>query len=59
MTTLITVLVLTTVIAVPLFTESAAARSQNDVIAAGKNLGSDPDAKARLQLRRDHGSEGF
>ena len=59
MSTLITVLVVTTLIAVPLFTVSAAAASQNDVIVGGKSVGSDPDANVRLQLRRDAGSEGF
>jgi hypothetical protein len=59
MKTLITAFTLATLIAAPAITQSATAASPNDVIAGGKNIGSDPDANVRLQLRRDAGSEGF
>ena len=39
--------------------ESALAASPNDVVVNGKNIGSDPDAGVRYQMRRDVGSEGF
>jgi hypothetical protein len=29
------------------------------VTVGGKNIGQDPDANVRLQMRRDFGSEGF
>jgi hypothetical protein len=29
------------------------------VTVGGKNIGQDPDANVRLQMRRDYGSEGF
>ena len=48
-----------TFIAAPAITQSALAASPNDVIVCGKNIGQDPDSNVRLQLRRDHGSEGF
>ena len=46
-------------LAAPAITQSALAASPNDVIVNGKNIGSDPDAGVRYQLRRDVGSEGF
>ncbi len=59
MKTLITAVALAiTFIAVPVITQSALAESPNDVIVGGKNIGQDPDSNVRLQLRRDHGSEG-
>jgi hypothetical protein len=39
--------------------QSALAAPPNDVIVNGKNIGSDPDAGVRYQMRRDVGSEGF
>ena len=46
-------------LATPALTQSALAASLNDVIVNGKNIGSDPDAGVRYQMRRDVGSEGF
>jgi hypothetical protein len=54
---LITALALAALIAAPVLTQPAAA--QNEVIVGGKNVGADPDANVRLQLRRDAGSEGY
>jgi hypothetical protein len=48
-----------TLLATPALTQSALAASPNDVIVNGKNIGSDPDAGVRYQMRRDVGSEGF
>jgi hypothetical protein len=45
-------------IAAPAITQSAIAASSNDVIVGGKNIGTDPDANVRYQMRRDVGSEG-
>jgi hypothetical protein len=45
-----------TVLTAPVFTQAAVA-GPNDVILNGKNLGQDPDANVRLQMRRDFGSE--
>jgi hypothetical protein len=60
MKTLITaVAVAITFIAAPAITQSALAEPPNDVMVGGKNIGQDPDANVRLQLRRDAGSEGF
>jgi hypothetical protein len=60
MKTLITAVALAiTLIAVPAITQSALAASPNDVIVNGKNIGTDPDANVRYQMRRDVGSEGF
>ena len=47
-----------TFIAAPAITQSAIAASSNDVIVGGKNIGTDPDANVRYQIRRDVGSEG-
>ena len=44
--------------AAPAITQSAIAASSNDVIVGGKNIGTDPDANVRYQMRRDVGSEG-
>ena len=41
------------------FTQSAFAEAPDSVIVGGQNVGADPDANVRLQLRRDFGSEGF
>jgi hypothetical protein len=46
-------------IIIPAFIQSAGAASLNEVIVGGKNIGQDPDANVRLQLRRDSGSENF
>jgi hypothetical protein len=60
MKTLITGIALAiTLIAAPVFTQSAIAASPNDVIVGGQNIGADPDANVRLQMRRDAGSEGY
>jgi len=60
MNTFITALALAiALLAAPAITQSALAASPNDVIVNGKNIGSDPDAGVRYQLRRDVGSEGF
>jgi hypothetical protein len=60
MNTLITAVALAiTLLATPALTQSALAASPNDVIVNGKNIGSDPDAGVRYQMRRDVGSEGF
>jgi hypothetical protein len=48
-----------TLLATPALTQSVLAASPNDVIVNGKNIGSDPDAGVRYQMRRDVGSEGF
>ncbi len=48
-----------TLIAIPVFTQSAFAASPNDVIVGDRNIGADPDANVRLQIRRDAGSEGY
>ena len=47
-----------TFIAARAITQSAIAASSNDVIVGGKNIGTDPDANVRYQMRRDVGSEG-
>jgi hypothetical protein len=59
MKTLITALALVTLIVAPLVTQPATAASPNDVVVGGKNIGADPDANVRLQIRRDAGSEGY
>jgi hypothetical protein len=62
MKTLITAGVATLVIALiagPVLTQPAFAESPNSVIVGGKNIGADPDANVRYQMRRDVGSEGF
>jgi hypothetical protein len=60
MKTLITAVALAiALIAAPVITQSALAGSPNDVIVSGKNIGTDPDANVRYQMRRDVGSEGF
>ena len=60
MKTLITAVALAIAsIAAPAITQSALAASPNDVIVNGKNIGTDPDANVRYQMRRDVGSEGF
>lgn len=60
MKTLITGVALAiTLIAIPVFTQSAFAASPNDVIVGDRNIGADPDANVRLQIRRDAGSEGY
>ena len=41
------------------FTQPAFAEAANSVIVGGQNVGANPDANVRLQLRRDFGSEGF
>ena len=46
-------------VASPVFTQSAFAEVPGSVIVGGKNVGADPDANVRLQMRRDFGSEGF
>ena len=46
-------------IASPVFTQLAFAEAPNSVIVGGKNVGADPDANVRYQMRRDFGSEGF
>ena len=46
-------------IAGPVMTQPAWAEAPNSVIVGGKNVGADPDANVRLQMRRDAGSEGF
>jgi hypothetical protein len=47
-----------TFIAAPAITQSVLAASTNDVVVGGKNIGTDPDANVRYQIRRDVGSEG-
>jgi hypothetical protein len=59
MNILIAALALAGLVAAPAFTRSATAAPENEVIARGKSVGTDPDANVRLQLRRDAGSEGF
>jgi hypothetical protein len=62
MKTLITAGAATLVIALiagPVLTQPAFAESPNSVIVGGKNIGADPDANVRYQMRRDVGSEGF
>ena len=61
MKTLITggVVALLAFIASPVFTQPAFAEAPNSVIVGGKNVGADPDANVRYQMRRDFGSEGF
>jgi hypothetical protein len=46
-------------IAGPVLTQPAFAEAPDSVILGGKNVGADPDANVRLQMRRDFGSEGF
>ena len=59
MNTFITAVALAiTLLAAPAITQSALAASPNDVVVNGKNIGSDPDAGVRYQMRRDVGSEG-
>ena len=43
----------------PVLTQPAFAEAPDSVIVGGKNVGVDPDANVRLQIRRDFGSEGF
>ena len=43
----------------PVLTQPAFAEAPDSVIVGGKNVGADPDANVRLQMRRDFGSEGF
>ena len=45
-------------IASPVLTQPAFAEAPNSVIVGGKNVGADPDANVRYQMRRDFGSEG-
>ena len=60
MKTLITGVALAiTLIAGPAFTQSAFAASPHDVFVGDKNIGADPDANVRFQMRRDVGSEGY
>jgi hypothetical protein len=59
MKTLITTLTLVTLIVAPPVTQPASAASPSDVVVGGKNIGADPDANVRLQMRRDAGSEGY
>jgi hypothetical protein len=42
----------------PVLTQPAFAEAPDSVIVGGKNVGADPDANVRLQMRRDFGSEG-
>jgi hypothetical protein len=56
-TFIIAVALAITFIAAPA-SQSAIAASSNDVIVGGKNIGTDPDANVRYQIRRDVGSEG-
>jgi hypothetical protein len=58
MKTLMAAVALATALIVPAFTQISVA-APNDVIVGGKNLGQDPDANVRLQMRRDFGSEGY
>jgi hypothetical protein len=59
MKTLITVFALaSTLFAIPAFIQSASA-GPDQVFMGGKNIGQDPDANVRLQLRRDAGSENY
>jgi hypothetical protein len=46
-------------IAGPVLTQPAFAEAPDSVIVGGKNVGADPDANIRFQMRRDFGSEGF
>jgi hypothetical protein len=48
-----------TLVAAPVFTQPAFAEQPNRVIVGGQNIGADPDANVRFQMRRDVGSEGF
>jgi hypothetical protein len=48
-----------TIALVSVFTQPAFAEAPNSVIVGGQNIGADPDANVRLQMRRDFGSEGF
>ncbi len=57
-TFIIAVALAITFIAAPAVSQSAIAASSNDVIVGGKNIGTDPDANVRYQMRRDVGSEG-
>ena len=57
-TFIIAVALAITFIAAPPVSQSAIAASSNDVIVGGKNIGTDPDANVRYQIRRDVGSEG-
>jgi hypothetical protein len=57
MKSLIAALTLAAAIAAPAFT--GAALAANEVTVGGQNIGADPDANVRLQLRRDAGSEGY
>jgi hypothetical protein len=59
MKTLITALALAALLAAPAFIPAANAGPPNSVSMGGKNIGADPDANVRLQLRRDFGSEGY
>ncbi len=59
MKTFIAAVALATAFVAPAFTHAAMAASPDDVIVGGKNLGQDPDANVRLQMRRDFGSEGY
>jgi hypothetical protein len=55
---LITALALAALFAAPVLTTATVA-SAEDVYVGGQRIGSDPDPNVRLQLRRDHGSEGY
>jgi hypothetical protein len=59
MKTLIATFALAIMLAATGMVQSPLAASPNDVIVNGKNIGSDPDAGVRYQMRRDVGSEGF
>lgn len=48
----------TALVAAPAFVQTAAA-GPDQVFMGGKNIGQDPDANVRLQLRRDAGSENY
>jgi hypothetical protein len=58
MKTLIAAAALAAIVIAPAFTRPAAA-GPNDVFIGGKNIGQDPDANVRLQLRRDFNSENY
>jgi hypothetical protein len=57
MKTLITALALAALLAAACIPPANA--GPNDVTMGGKNIGADPDANVRLQMRRDFGSEGY
>ena len=43
----------------PVLTQPAFAEAPDSVIVGGKNIGADPDANVRFEMRRNFGSEGF